>query len=68
MRGDRILAFIRHLVGLDESAVREEFADLIRGSTLSTNQNSFIKKIEKGLIKRGYLEFSDLFQESFTIY
>ncbi|WP_331428991.1 MULTISPECIES: restriction endonuclease subunit R [Corynebacterium] len=48
--------------------MREEFADLIRGSTLSTNQNSFIKKIEKGLIKGGYLEFSDLFQESFTTY
>ncbi|WP_249327390.1 type I restriction-modification enzyme R subunit C-terminal domain-containing protein [Corynebacterium glutamicum] len=66
--GVSIPAFIRRLVGLDEGAACEEFADLIKGSTLSTNQISFIKKIEKGLIKVGYLEFSDLFQESFTTY
>lgn len=68
MGGDSIPAFIRRLVGLDEEAVREEFADLIKNSTFSANQISFIKKIEESLVKVGHLEFAGLFQEPFTAY
>lgn len=66
--GDTVAAFIRRIVGLDEEAVRAEFADLIRGSTLSANQIGFIRRMVDTLVAVGHLEITDLFREPFAAY
>ncbi|GAB3691008.1 DEAD/DEAH box helicase family protein [Corynebacterium nasicanis] len=65
---DSIPDFIRRLVGLEEAAVRAEFADLLHGSTLSANQIGFIRAIVDTLVKTGRLETKQLFEAPFDAY
>ena len=66
--GDTIPAFIRRLVGLDEDAMRAEFADLLEGSTLNANQIGFIGHVIKVLARNGGLTMQEAFGESFSSY
>lgn len=66
--GDTIPAFVRRLVGLDEEAMRAEFADLLDGSTLTANQISFIRHVIKVLVNNGGLTMQEAFDESFYPY
>lgn len=66
--GDTIPAFVRRLVGLDEEAMRAEFADLLEGSTLTANQISFIRHVIKVLVNNGGLTMQEAFDESFYPY
>lgn len=66
--GDTIPAFVRRLVGLDEEAMRSEFADLVEGSTLTANQISFIRHVIKVLASNGGLTMQEAFDESFYPY
>lgn len=66
--GDTIPAFIRRLVGLEEEAMRAEFADLLEGSTLTANQISFIRHMVKVLVNNGGLTMQETFDESFYPY
>lgn len=66
--GDTIPAFVRRLVGLDEVAMRAEFADLLEGSTLTANQISFIRHVIKVLVNNGGLTLQEAFSESFYPY
>lgn len=65
---DSIPDFIRRLVGLDEAAMREEFADLLQGSTLTANQIGFVRTIVDALARNGYLEVKQLFEAPFDTY
>ncbi|HZK32249.1 MAG TPA: DEAD/DEAH box helicase family protein, partial [Corynebacterium sp.] len=66
--GDSIPAFIRRLVGLDEDAMREEFADLLEGTTLSANQIGFIRHVIKVLAHNGGLTMQETMDHSFSPY
>lgn len=66
--GDSIPAFVRRLVGLDEDAMRSEFADLLDGSTLSANQIRFIRHLIKVLVHNGGLTTQEALDESFSPY
>lgn len=66
--GDTIPAFVRRLVGLDEDAMRTEFADLLEGSTLGANQIGFIRHVIKVLVRNGGLTMQEAFDESFSPY
>lgn len=66
--GDSIPAFVRRLVGLEEEAMRAEFADLLDGSTLTANQISFIRHVIKVLVNSGGLTMQEAFDESFYPY
>lgn len=65
---DSIPDFIRRLVGLDETAVREEFGDLLQGSTLTANQIGFVRTIVDALVRTGRLETRQLFESPFDAY
>lgn len=64
--GDSIPAFIRRMVGMEEAAIREEFADLLQGTTLSANQIGFVRRVVDMLARNGNLEITDLFRAPFT--
>ncbi|WP_426716270.1 DEAD/DEAH box helicase family protein [Corynebacterium auriscanis] len=66
--GDTIPAFIRRLVGLDESAMKAEFAELLEGSTLTSHQIGFIRYVVKVLVTNGGLTMQEAASESFYPY
>ncbi|WP_080792404.1 DEAD/DEAH box helicase family protein [Corynebacterium pacaense] len=66
--GDTIPAFIRRLVGLDEDAMRSEFADLLEGSTLTANQIGYIRHLVKVLARNGGVSLQEAFNDSFSRY
>lgn len=66
LTGDSIPEFLRRLVGLDESAVREEFNEFLTGTTLNSNQLGFIQTMVKYLTDNGVLQFDELYNPPFT--
>lgn len=65
MGGDSIPAFIRRLVGLDEAAVREQFADLLSNTSFNAAQIRFIKMLVDVLVHNGGVAYEEIFQPPF---
>ena len=65
MGGDSIPAFIRRLVGLDEDAVREQFADLLGNTSFSAAQIRFITMLVDVLAHNGGVAYEEIFQPPF---
>lgn len=63
--GDTVPAFIRRLVGLDETAIRERFADLLANTTLTASQIRFVRTLVEVLVHNGGVTFADLFDAPF---
>lgn len=64
--GDSVPEFLRRLVGLEESAVRDEFNEFLTGTTLNSNQLGFIQTMVKYLTDNGVLQFAELYDSPFT--
>ncbi|MGF1903645.1 DEAD/DEAH box helicase family protein [Aliivibrio salmonicida] len=58
--------FIRSIVGLDQSAAQEVFAQFIQSGTLRADQMTFIDTIIRYLTKNGMIEKEMLFKPPFT--
>jgi type I restriction enzyme R subunit len=58
--------FIRSIIGLDELAAQEAFADLLSLSNLQADQITFIQNIIKSLTVNGVLDKRQLFEPPFT--
>ncbi len=58
--------FIRSIIGLDELAAQEAFADLLSLSNLKADQITFIQNIIKSLTVNGVLDKRQLFEPPFT--
>ncbi|WP_040358215.1 DEAD/DEAH box helicase family protein [Corynebacterium durum] len=64
--GQSVVGFVRGLIGLDESAVEEAFADLLERSQLSAMQMEFLRRIIRVLSKTGSLTMNQLYDEPFN--
>lgn len=64
--GQSIVGFVRGLIGLDESAVEEAFADLLERSSLNSVQMEFLRRIIRVMSKTGSLTPKQLFEEPFN--
>ena len=64
--GQSVVGFVRGLIGLDESAVEEAFADLLEHSQLSAVQMEFLRRIIRVLSKTGSLTMNQLYDEPFN--
>ena len=64
--GQSVVGFVRGLIGLDESAVEEAFADLLERSQLSAVQMEFLRRIIRVLSKTGSLSMNQLYDEPFN--
>ena len=64
--GQSVVGFVRGLIGLDESAVEEAFADLLERSQLSAVQMEFLRRIIRVLSKTGSLTMNQLYDEPFN--
>ena len=64
--GQSVVGFVRGLIGLDESAVEEAFADLLERSQLSAVQMEFLRRIIWVLSKTGSLTMNQLYDEPFN--
>ena len=64
--GQSVVGFVRGLIGLDESAVEEAFADLLERSQLSAVQMEFLRRIIQVLSKTGSLTMNQLYDEPFN--
>lgn len=53
--------FVRGLVGLEEAAAREAFADFLDGSKLNSVQLEFMNRLIRGLVLNGVVTMQDLF-------
>lgn len=60
--GDNLGLFIRRIVGLDEEAIRAEFADFLDGTTLTANQIGFLRELIAQIVEQGGVQVSDFFQ------
>ena len=58
--------FLREIVGLDEEAMRERFADLLASSVLSTTQAGFMRLMIRGLSENGSLSMAELFEAPYN--
>jgi len=58
--------FIRSLIGLDRSAAKDAFAELLEGQTLNANQIEFINLIIDHLTERGAMDPRRLYESPFT--
>jgi type I restriction enzyme R subunit len=58
--------FVRSLVGMDRTAVKEALADFVNGRTLTANQLEFIDLILNQLTELGVVEPSRLYESPFT--
>ncbi|MBP2331395.1 DEAD/DEAH box helicase family protein [Corynebacterium freneyi] len=58
--------FLREIVGLDEGAMRERFADLLASSVLSTTQAGFMRLMIRGLSENGSLSMAELFEAPYN--
>ena len=64
--GDQsIVGFVRGLIGLDQEAVQEQFADFLSRSNLNAKQQEFLRRIIRVLAKTGSLTIGQLFEEPF---
>jgi len=64
--GDQsIVGFVRGLIGLDQEAVQEQFADFLSRSNLTAKQQEFLRRIIRVLAKTGSLTIGQLFEEPF---
>ena len=59
---DNLGLFIRRIVGLDEAAIRAEFADFLAGATLTANQIGFLRELITQIVEQGGVQVSDFFQ------
>lgn len=59
---DNLGLFIRRIVGLDEAAIRAEFADFLDGTTLTANQIGFLRELITQIVEQGGVQVSDFFQ------
>lgn len=66
INGQSVVGFVRGLIGLDESAVEEAFADLLERSQLSAVQMEFLRRIIRVLSKTGSLTMNQLYDEPFN--
>lgn len=64
--GQSVVGFVRGLIGLDETAVEEAFADLLERSRLSAVQMEFLRRIIRVLSKSGSLTMAQLYDEPFN--
>lgn len=65
--GDKPLGvFIRSIVGMDQSAAQDAFADFIQAGSLRADQMAFINTIITYLTKNGMIDKSMLFEPPFT--
>ena len=64
--GQSVVGFVRGLIGLDESAVEEAFADLLERSRLSAVQTKFLRRIIRALSKAGSLTMNQFYDETFN--
>lgn len=64
--GQSVVGFVRGLIGLDESAVEEAFADLLEHSQLSAVQMEFLRRIIRVLSKTRSLTMAQLYDEPFN--
>ena len=58
--------FIRSIVGMDQSAAQDAFADFIQAGSLSADQMTFINTIITYLTKNGTIDKAMLFEPPFT--
>ena len=58
--------FIRSLIGLDRSAAKDAFAELLEGQALNANQIEFINLIIDHLTERGAMDPRRLYESPFT--
>lgn len=64
--GKELAAFVRSLIGIDQDAINEKFADYLQSHSLNARQQEFINTIIKYVQKNGDIELSDLLNvESF---
>ena len=66
INGQSVVGFVRGLIGLDEPAVEEAFADLLERSQLSAVQMEFLRRIIRVLSKTGSLTMNQLYDEPFN--
>ena len=65
--GDKPLGvFIRNIVGMNQSAAQDAFADFIQAGSLSADQMVFINTIITYLTKNGTIDKAMLFEPPFT--
>lgn len=58
--------FVRSLIGLERSAVKKAFADLIREANFNANQIEFVDLIIEALSKNGRIDPARLYEQPFT--
>lgn len=58
--------FIRSLVGLERDAVRDAFAEFIKGTTASADQIEFINLLIDELTRNGVMDSTRLFESPYT--
>lgn len=58
--------FVRGLVGLEEAAAREAFADFLDGSKLNSVQLDFMNRLIRGLVLNGVVTMNDLFDSPYS--
>ena len=60
--------FVRTIIGLDESAARSAFADMMDGTRLNSVQLAFMNQIIGGLVHNGIVTVADLFAAPYDDY
>lgn len=60
--------FVRTMVGLEETAAREVFADWISGSRLNATQLAFLNRVVGGLVQNGIVTMGDLWEAPYNDY
>lgn len=58
--------FVRGLVGLEEAAAREAFADFLDGTKLNSVQLDFMNRLIRGLVLNGVVTMSELFDSPYA--
>ncbi|QTH59878.1 DEAD/DEAH box helicase family protein [Corynebacterium hindlerae] len=66
--GMSLTRFVRTLVGLEEAAAREAFADILTGSRLNSVQLAFMSQVIDGLVQNGIVTMKDLFDTPYDDY
>lgn len=60
--------FVRTIIGLDESAARSAFADMMDGARLNSVQLAFMNQIIGGLVHNGIVTVAELFEAPYDDY
>lgn len=56
--------FVRTIIGLDESAARSAFTDMMDGARLNSVQLAFMNQIIGGLVQNGIASVAELFESA----